>query len=85
MKTSNNIKSKIRENIEEVQVSIPIPEHFLATKVLPSNLITLPSFLKFLIAYFCRHPRRILEEIRGKEEEGINTIINSLLKETGLT
>jgi len=85
LKASNNIKSKIRENIEKVQVSIPFPEHFLATKVLPLNFINFPSFLKFLIAYFCRHPRRILEEVRGREEEGINIIINSLLKETGLT
>jgi len=85
LKASNKIKSKIRENIEKVQVSIPLPEHFLATKVLSSNLINLPSFLKFLIAYFCRHPRRILEEVKKLEEEGINIVISSLLKETGLT
>jgi len=85
LKASNKIKSKIRENIEKVQVSIPLPEHFIVTKVLPSNLINLPSFLKFLIAYFSRHPRRILEEIKKMEEEGINIVISSLLKETGLT
>jgi replicative superfamily II helicase len=85
LETSNKIKSKIRENIEKVQVSIPLPKHFLATKVLPSNLINLPNFLKFLIAYFCRHPRRILEEVKKLEEEGINIVISSLLKETGLT
>lgn len=85
MEASNKIKSKIRENIEKVQVSIPLPEHFLATKVLPSNFINFPNFLKLLIAYFCRHPRRILEEVKKLEEEGINIVISSLLKETGLT
>jgi len=85
LKASNKIKLKIRENIEKVQVSIPLPEHFLVTKILPSNLINLPSFLKFLTAYFCRHPRRILEEVKKLEEEGIDIVITNLLKETGLT
>jgi len=84
LKASNKIKSKIRENIEKVQVSIHLPEHVLATKVLPSDLTNFPSFLRFLITYFCRHPRRILEKVKEWEEEGINIVITNLLNETSL-
>ena len=84
MKDSIIIKSKIKENIEKVRVSIHLPEDVLATKVLPSNLTHFPNFLRFLITYFCRHPRRILEKVKEWEEEGINIVITNLLNETGL-
>lgn len=84
MRSLSNIKSQIKENLEKQGISINLPKGVVATKVFPSNLINFPNFIKFLITYFCRHPRRILERVRESEEEGINIAITNLLEDTSL-
>lgn len=85
MKPSKDIKSKIKENFREIGVSVSLPKDVLATKILASNSTNFSSFLKFLITYFCRHPRRIIEKLLESDGEGINIVISNLLKESGLS
>jgi len=72
----------IQNSLETKPVTIGLPKGVIGTKVFPSDVSTFPSVAKLLIAYFCRHPRRILERIQRSGEKGIEEIVTDLFVQT---
>lgn len=72
----------IKNNLGKESISIALPRDVTATRVLPLDVDEFPHVLKLLIACFCRHPRRIFEEIQRKGEQGIEEVVRNLFAET---
>jgi len=72
----------IKDALETKPVAIKLPKGVIGTKVFPSDISTFSNVAKFLIAYFCCHPRRILERIQRSGEKGIEEVVTDLFAQT---
>ena len=73
---------QIRDSLIKTSTKITLPKDVIGIKVSPSDTKNFEGILKYLIACFCRHPRRILEDIIYPGAEGIDEIVKKLFLET---
>lgn len=72
----------IRNNLRREPSALRFPKDVAGAKVLPLELNSLSDVLRLLIAYFCCHPRRIVEQIQRSGEKGIEEVVANLFAQT---
>lgn len=77
-----NYREQIRESLDRKATTISLPKDVVGIKISPSDPEAFEDILKFLVAHFCRHPRRILEEIMQSGVAGIDKTVQQLFSET---
>jgi len=77
-----NYPELIKNNLGKQSISIALPGGVTAIKILPMDAESFSGILKLLIACFCRHPRRILEQIQHTGEKGLEEVVKDLFEET---
>jgi hypothetical protein len=63
-------------------VAITMPKNVRGTKVFPLSPPDFEEAVKLMIAYFCRHPRRILDAIQRSGCRGIEETVVNLFSQT---
>ena len=77
-----NYPQQIRDSINKESATITLPTNVVGIKISPSDPKAFEQVLRFLVACFCRHPRRILEEILQSGVAGIDETVKQLFSET---
>lgn len=77
-----NYPQQIRDSINKESATITLPTDVVGIKISPSDPKAFEQVLRFLVACFCRHPRRILEEILQSGVAGIDETVKQLFSET---
>ena len=77
-----NYPQQIRDSINKESATITLPTDVVGIKISPSDPKAFEQVLRFLVACFCRHPRRILEEILQSGAAGIDETVKQLFSET---
>lgn len=76
-----NYRQQIRDSINKKSATITLPTDVVGIKISPSDPKVFEQVLRFLVACFCRHPRRILEEILQSGIAGIDETVKQLFSE----
>ena len=72
----------IKNNLGKQNCSIKLPSGITGTIISPADSTGFLDVARLLIACFCRHPRRVLEEIQRTEERGVEEVVRNLFAET---
>jgi hypothetical protein len=72
----------IKNNLGKQSCNIKLPSGVTGTIISPADPTGFLDVARLLIACFCRHPRRVLEEIQRTDEGGVEEIVRNLFAET---
>lgn len=72
----------IKDSLGKQRCSIRLPSGVTGTRISPADPARFLDVARLLIACFCRHPRRVLEEIQRMKEKGVEESVRNLFEET---
>jgi len=72
----------IKDSLGKQRCTIKLPSGVTGTRISPADPTGFLDVARLLMACFCRHPRRVLEEIQRMEEKGVEEIVRNLFAET---
>ncbi len=72
----------IKGSLGKQPCTIKLPAGVTGTIISPADSTRFLDVARLLIACFCRHPRRVLEEIQRTQERGVEEVVRNLFAET---
>lgn len=82
MSTTIDYIKLIRHAFGKETATIKLPKDVVGTRIYPADASSFMDSTRFLVACFCRHPRRVLEEIMQSGDKGVVQIVEQLFEET---
>ena len=72
----------MKDSLVKQPCTIKLPSGVTGTRISPAGPHSFLDVARLLIACFCRHPRRVLEEIQRIGEKGVEEVVRNLYTET---
>ena len=72
----------MKDSLGKQPCTIKLPSGVTGTRISPADPHSFLDVARLLIACFCRHPRRVLEEIQRIGEKGVEEVVRNLFTET---